>query len=393
MTVRGTGTYGRRMALRALPDRATAVDAALVLLTLAVGIAEVLSGQVSGPRGAGVVTALLFALPLAVRRRHPWPVLVVVYGTLVLCGLTHVSTEAYLASVIGCVVALGTIAAREALVPSLVGAVAAYVVLLPTALTDSGGWIWGVFIVGATWVGGRMLHTRRVLVDELRATATELEAQRELAAEAAVAHERTRLARELHDVIAHSVSVMVVQAAAAERVVHQDPDAAARALATVEDTGREALGELRHLLGVLRPEGGAPRHELTPQPGLAALDRLVDQFRGTGVELTVSRDGDVRPLAPGLELAAYRILQEALTNVLRHGHARRADVQVGYAADRIALVVTDDGAGGPPVVTGTGNGIRGMSERAALYGGTLEAGPAPGGGFEVRAVLPVPVTS
>ena len=129
--------------------------------------------------------------------------------------------------------------------------------------------------------------------------------------------------------------------------------------------------------------------QLTPQPDLDDVDRLASQLRETGLELSLTRSGEVRRLGPGVELAAYRILQEALTNVLKHGHARRAEVEIEYGDDRLVLSVRDDGTGGPSVVTGSGNGLRGMSERAALYGGTLQAGPRPGGGYAVRAELPV----
>ena len=342
-----------------------------------------------GPLWAGIVSALGFSLPLLWRRRFPWVVLVVIYGTLVFCVLADVSTYQYMGSVIGCVVALGTIAAQVELVPSLFALAAAYSVLLLTALRDPGGWLWGLFIVGAVWTGGRMMRQRRVLIDRLRATAEELERSRELAAEAAVVQERTRLARELHDVIAHSVSVMVVQAGAAERMVTIDPDRAQRALTSVQTTGREALVELRHLLGVLRTDGDPVDGQLTPQPDLDDVDRLASQLQETGLELSLTRSGGVRRLGPGVELAAYRILQEALTNVLKHGHARRAEVEIEYGDDRLVLSVRDDGTGGPSVVAGSGNGLGGMSERAALYGGTLQAGPRPGGGYAVRAELPV----
>ncbi len=369
--------------------RLVVVDAALVLLVLGFSLAEVLTGQVPGPLWAGIVSALGFSLPLAVRRQHPWAVLVVVYAMLVFCVVADVSTYQYMGSVIGCVVALGTLAARTELVPSLFALVAAYAVLLLTALTDPGGWLWGGFIVGAVWIGGRMLRQHRVLIERLRVTAAELERSSALAEDAAVTRERTRLARELHDVIAHSVSVMVVQAGAAERMLSLDPERATRALGSVQATGREALAELRHLLGVLRPDVAPDDGQLEPQPDLEDLDRLVEQLRETGLDLSVTRSGDVRPLGPGLELAAFRILQEALTNVLKHGHARRAAVEVCYGTDHLAISVVDDGTGGAPLVRGSGNGVRGMTERAAMYGGTLEAGPRTTGGYAVRAELPI----
>ncbi len=376
------------------PTRRVGADVALVLLVLVVSLVEVLTDQVSGPTWAGITSALGFSLPLLLRRRYPWVVLALVYGTLFFCEPAGVSTYQYMGSVLGCVVALGTIAARSDLLPSLGALVLAYSALLLTALRDPGGWLWGLFIVGAVWVGGRMMYQRHVLIDRLRSTAEELQRSRELAAEAAVAQERTRLARELHDVIAHSVSVMVVQAGAAERMFSLDPDRAERALVSVQATGREALSELRHLLGVLRDDGEPTVEGLTPQPDLDDVDRLAAQVRETGLELSLTRTGRVRRLGLGVELAAYRILQEALTNVLKHGNARRAEVEIEYGAACLVLSVRDDGGGGPPEVHRGGNGVRGMTERAALYGGSLRVGPRPEGGFAVRAELPIaPVAS
>ncbi len=260
--------------------------------------------------------------------------LVVVYAMLVFCVAADVSTYQYMGSVIGCVVALGTLAAHTELVPSLFALVAAYAVLLLTALTDPGGWLWGGFIVGAVWIGGRMLRQHRLLIERLRSTAAELERSRALAEDAAVTRERTRLARELHDVIAHSVSVMVVQAGAAERMLAIDPERATRALGSVQATGREALSELRHLLGVLRTDAPAGRRAARaaagprgPRPARRAAAR--DRARPLG-------DPHRRrsPPRPGIELAAFRILQEALTNVLKHGHARRAAVEICYGPER-----------------------------------------------------------
>jgi signal transduction histidine kinase len=199
----------------------------------------------------------------------------------------------------------------------------------------------------------------------------------------AVADERARIARELHDVVTHNVSVMVVQAAAGNDVFDERPDQARAALAAIEQTGRQALGELRRLLDVVS-DGNAP------QPGLAQLDELVDHVRraGVGVELTV--DGTPRELPPALDLSAYRIVQEALTNTLKHAHASRATVRVRYAPGEVDVEVADDGVGAAS--TGGGRGLVGMHERVKLFGGELRAGPRPGGGFEVRARMPVEAT-
>lgn len=192
--------------------------------------------------------------------------------------------------------------------------------------------------------------------------------------------ERSRIARELHDVVTHSLSVVVVQAGAAR--LDADPEQAAH-LAAIEGTARSALEEMRRLLGVLR---GTDDAGLQPQPGLDQLPALVEQVTRSGLDISLQHDGDRQPLPPGLDLAAYRVVQEALTNVLRHARARRANVRLSWEAARLLLVVTDDGAGvaGPP-----GRGLLGMTERVALYGGTVTAGPGDQGGFTVRAELPL----
>jgi signal transduction histidine kinase len=232
---------------------------------------------------------------------------------------------------------------------------------------------------------GRALRRRRLAAAELQDRAARLEQEREERARAAVAEERGRIARELHDVIAHSMSVIVVQAGAAEQILGNDPARAREALRSIRRAGNDVLDEMRRLLGILRRED----EELTlaPQPSIARLDELLGQARAGGlpVELVVHRQP--RQLAPGVELAAYRIVQEALTNSRKHAGAAHAQV-IRYAPDALELDVVDDGRaaqqGG-----GTGHGLVGMRERAVLYGGVLEAGARPGGGFAVHARLPL----
>jgi signal transduction histidine kinase len=204
-------------------------------------------------------------------------------------------------------------------------------------------------------------------------------------ARAAVAGERARIARELHDVIAHSVSVMTVQAGAARLLLDGDPHRAAEPLLAVEETDRQALAEMRRLLGVLRDDAGEP--ELVPQAGLKDLPMLATTIREAGLEVAMTVEGPQRPLPAGVELAAYRILQEALTNTLKHARAARAQVTVRYEPGCVLLEVRDDGR--MPPGDGQGHGLLRMRERAALYGGELDAGPTPNGGFAVRARLPV----
>ena len=207
-----------------------------------------------------------------------------------------------------------------------------------------------------------------------------------------MAAERARIARELHDVIAHSVSVMVIQAGAAEQLLAQTPERARGPLAAVQDTGRQTITELRRLLGILRADG--PELSLAPQPGLASLDLLLAEMGQAGLPVQLRVEGQPAPLPPGVDLAAYRVVQEALTNTLRHAGPAHADVLVRYHQHALELEILDDGCGPgprPPDRAGgqSGHGLVGMRERVSLYGGKLEAGPLADGGYRLRARLPV----
>jgi signal transduction histidine kinase len=263
----------------------------------------------------------------------------------------------------------------------LAGAAAFSWVVWPGVSNVLIAWIQVGIVFGIGAVMRRMRHT--AAISQQRAELAEL--VREQHAAAAVAAERARIARDLHDVVGHAISVMTVQAGAARLRLASDPHPVAENVAAIEESGREALAEMRRLLGVLRERDAALDRD--PQPGLAALEALLEQARaaGTAVELEVSGPG--RPLPPGVDLTAYRIVQEALTNVRKHGDGARAVVSVAYGRDDVRLVVSDDGVAVPG--DGSGFGLLGMRERAALYGGELVAGPRPGGGFEVRARLPL----
>jgi signal transduction histidine kinase len=250
-------------------------------------------------------------------------------------------------------------------------------------------------VFAIAWVIGDNIRTRRAYLAELEARAERLEREREEKAERAVVEERTRIARELHDVIAHNVSVMVVQASAGDELFDTDPERARESLRSVAATGRAALTELRRLLGVIRseqdPGGGAA---YTPQPGIDYLDELVRQVQETGLAVELSVLGEPRELPEGVGLCAYRIVQEALTNTLKHARASRAQVSVRYVDDALELQVLDDGTGASPGGNGDGeaggHGLIGMRERVALFGGELTARPRGfGEGYEVRARLPL----
>jgi signal transduction histidine kinase len=243
--------------------------------------------------------------------------------------------------------------------------------------------------VGLAWALGRVTRVRTKQAVEAELKVERLKHEQEDRARQVAAEERGRIARELHDVIAHSVSVMVVQAGAAQQVMAANPPAAARALDSVQETGRQAINELGRLLGMLRDAGELG---LNPQPTLAELEQLVADARTSGLPVTLTITGMKRPLPTGVELAVYRIVQEALTNTRKHaGPASSATVLLCYGEDDIAVEVRDDGRGADGY--GTGHGLVGMRERVSTYGGTLATGRAEGGGFAVRARIPAPVDS
>jgi signal transduction histidine kinase len=256
-----------------------------------------------------------------------------------------------------------------------------------------------IFFFVLPWLAGRTLRNRLLLARELAEKAARLEADREERAARAVADERARIARELHDVVAHSLTVMVIQAGAARRLVDRDPERVVEVAATIKQMGREALDEMRRLVGVLGDEpGGEPA--LAPQPTMADLDSLVERARAAGLDVELTIRGERVELPPGIDLAAYRVVQEALTNSVKHARARHATVAVEYGGDQLELCVADDGRGTPvsdsgsgepsaEVLPGGGHGLVGMRERVTLYGGELTAGPRDGGGFEVRARFPL----
>jgi signal transduction histidine kinase len=237
------------------------------------------------------------------------------------------------------------------------------------------------------WGAGRVVRSHSQLTAELHEAALRATEAREAEAATAAAEERRRIAREMHDVVAHSVSMMVVQAGGARRILDRDPERAVAAAELIERTGREALAEMRRLLGVLHPGEHA---EYTPQPSLRELDALVERTRVAGMPVSLSVDGERRELSAGLDLAAYRVVQEALTNALKHGGGAPTDVQVHYRADAVEIRIADRGGGTVTArLGGTGHGLVGMRERVRMYGGDFQAGRRRGGGFEVHVRLPL----
>ena len=349
-------------------------------------------GGLDPPRPPAAWPALAAATiaPLAWRRRHPLAV-VAAQGTaetatVLLSGHLGFAGAVVAALLIGAYSA-GVYSDRRAMSLVLVvvsGLVPGEALGLTRLMSGIPG-LDGVIPLTA-WLVGHAVRAQRRQVAALRERAVRLERERDAMTRAAVAEERARIARELHDVVAHGVSVMVVQAEAARRVLRRRPDQAEEALRTVSSAGSEALTELQHLLGVLA--GDESRSELEPAPGLGDLGALLERVRSAGLLVEFHLDGDVRPLPRGLDLTAYRIVQESLTNVLKHAGTARAEVRLRYADGDLDIEVTD--AGRPPArAAGGGRGLVGMRERVAAYGGELVTGPRAGGGYAVRARLPL----
>jgi signal transduction histidine kinase len=369
------------------PGRPAWGDAALAAAVLALGAVEVAVGQVGGPYWATVPSVLSFGLPLAWRRQYPWTSLLIVYGTILGLHLSGVGQDNYLASVAAALLVVATFAGAVELSQAIAGLVLCAAVLIVSALTGLASIIWGVGLVVGAWTAGRALRSRRLLIEELARTTEALRLSREAHVRDAVAAERARIARELHDVIAHSVGVMVVQAGAAERMIPLDPDRATAATQSVQQCGREALVDLRRLLGVLRPDD-ATAAGLSPAPGLGDVPALLDRLRAAGLAVSLDRTGTPSRLPPGADLAAFRIVQEALTNVLKHGRVRSAALTLRHADQGIDIEVVNAVESGTAAPEEPGHGLIGIRERSLLYGGSCDAGLRDNGEFAVHVHLP-----
>ena len=334
---------------------------------------------------------VIMIVPLFWWRRFPFgaPAAVFVIGALesFVDGRLGTFTGATFFAVLAAVFLFGVLEDRRQAVAGLGIALAAGGVV--TINGPSRGWsdFFGLALLfSVLWLAafavGRQLEQGRAA----QKRAKQLEREREAEARAAVAEERARIARELHDVVGHSVSVMTVQASAVRRRLRPDQEQEREALEIVEQTGREALAEMRRLVGVLRRPEEAPA--LAPQPSLEHLDRLVAQARESGLPVEVQIEGEPTQLPPGVDLTAYRLVQEGLTNAIKHARASKADVVVRYGDGSVEISVTDDGPGGGDG-GGGGHGLVGMRERVTVYGGELEVGPQPEGGYVLRARLPV----
>jgi signal transduction histidine kinase len=335
-----------------------------------------------------VALVLLATAPIALRRRNPIGALAVVLGAQLACEAWHVFGPSWLAVLVG-VYSLGahTEGRRRTWVAATCLAAVVAFGAIGVAQADV-TWIDGVSAIGiliGAFVLGDNVRRRRLHLESLADRAERAERERDLLARERVAEERTRIARELHDIVAHSVSVMVVQAAAARRTVASRPDQASAMLANIEQTGRQTMDELRQVLGVLRDNGDAPSS--VPLPTLADLPVLVESVGGLPVRLDVT--GSPERVPAGVAVSVFRIVQEALTNCNRHaGPGATVTVGVDCAAAAVEVVVTDDGRGASTAHDSAGYGLVGMHERAAAAGGSLSAGPRRGGGWRVSATIP-----
>jgi signal transduction histidine kinase len=360
-----------------------AVDAALAAGLTALALAElwwpggfVGTGPVEGSRAVLLPTSLVMTVPLARRRRRPVAVALVVFGAAALQQLLTTPPEG-LSAVLAVLVASYS-AAAHAETTGAVGVLVAAFVLSVVVADNAGDAAFAALLLGGAWTVGRIVRRQNLL---LAALAREQEAREQ----AAAADERARIARELHDVVAHSVSTMVVQAEAGGALLERDVARARDAFVSITASGRQALAELRRMLGLLRAADG--QAALVPQPGLTDLGALVEQMRRVGLPVELVVEGEPRRLPPGVDVSAYRIVQEALTNTLKHALPARAQVTVRYGNVDVEVEVVDDGDARANGSRG-GHGIAGMRERARLYGGTLETGRRAEGGFSVRARLP-----
>ncbi|MCW2901369.1 MAG: histidine kinase [Streptosporangiaceae bacterium] len=341
-----------------------------------------------------IVLTLGLCLPLIWRRRWPRAVFVVIAAA---CGVQWIAGVLIQPGDVAVLVALYTVAARRGFRWGLAAALVAEagVVIELCQQVSSADWehlrsplAFLTVVIGGVWVFGIYMNTRRAYLRSLMERAARLERERDTQVQIAMAGERARIARELHDVVAHNVSVMVVQADGAAYAIETDRERAKQALEAISATGRTALAEMRRLLGVLRESDDTGSY--APQPGVDQLTELVEQVRASGLPLRFEVKGVPAALSAGLELTIFRIVQESLTNTLKHGGAGvTADVSLHYGDEAVEVRVRDDGRGAAAVGDGQGHGLVGMRERVAVYGGAAQARPRPGGGWEVVARLPV----
>jgi signal transduction histidine kinase len=346
---------------------------ALVLALAVASVVEVVVSSSVRHRPVVIAVALAWSLPFLLRRRHEFAAPLIVTGALVLLAFVARGDTMNLAmpffAALLAAASFGQLRNRKLSYFGLVLIVAAAGVVDAEAGSFS-DFIWTTIVLTLAWGAGAVLGSRAEQARVLRARV------------AAAERERTRITRELHDLVAHSVSSMVVQASAVRRLLHEDQEREREALLTVEQTGRDALAEMRRMVGVMKTEDA--QISLTPQPGLRHLDSLIEQVEAAGLPVTLRIEGERPELSPGVDLSAYRVVQDALAGALEHANGSGARVVVRYSPSALELEITDGGASPKPVTD-----LSNLRERVALYGGTLEAVPHEGGGIVVRASMPV----
>jgi signal transduction histidine kinase len=369
---------------------------ALILVGVGLGLAEVVvnQGHKNGPEGPlwfDVLAMLAITLPLFFRRRFPFGAPVAVGAAIAASSFVdgHLIPSGLITNLaaISAFVLMGMLRDRTQAIAGLAYGLGVAAIVIhndPNAGVSNFVFIGLVFAIA--WTIGLLVSHKFQEADLARERALKAERNREERARLAVSDERARIARELHDVVGHSVSVMTVQASAARRLLRPHQEKEREALLVVEQTGREALAEMRRVVGVLRRPEESPA--LAPQPTLDQIERLVENTREAGLPVDLRIEGEPVQLPAGLDLTAYRLVQEGLTNTLKHARAQRAEVVVRYEDGYVELTVSDDGHGGGNG-GGSGHGLVGMRERVSVYGGELEAGRRAGGGFRLHARLPV----
>src|SRR5581483_5174703 len=358
-----------------------AIDVAVVALLLFLGVGAALHRH--HLRAAAIPLAVCEALPLLWRRRHAGAVVAVVTGVV----LASIALGVWVIPLQLGVALYTLMGLRSDRAGRLIGVAA--IVAVAAAVLAAGGLEFGaaaarvVFLIAAAALGDS-IGSRRAYIREIEEKADRLEREQEIEARRAAAEEQARIARELHDVVAHALSVIVVQAGAADDAFDRDPDAAHESIRAIDDSARSALADLRRVLGILHHD--EPEYE--PQAGLERLDSLIESVRATGLTVSLELAGAQRPLPPSVAMSAYRIVQEALTNSLKHAGAEHVRIRISYG-EALEVDVRDDGRGVVNGAAAPGRGLIGMRERVALLGGTLETGPNPAGGYRVKADIPI----
>ena len=369
---------------------------ALIVLAAAIGVVEMIttSGDKNGPSGPvwfDVLAILGMTVPLFFRRRFPFGA--VAASAVVFAACSFEDDSLVPKSVIAVLTAIAAFALfgllrdrRQALAGLALGIGVTAIIAHNDPEGGAGNFLFSAVVFTISWSLGFGLGRKFDEAERVKERLASAERERVERARLAVTEERTRIARELHDVVGHSVSVMTVQASAARRLLRPHQIKEREALMVVEQTGREALAEMRKMVGVLRRPEEAPA--LAPQPSLEHLDKLIARTEERGLPVELQIEGRVEPLPAGIDLTAYRLVQEGLTNAIKHARAQHAKVLVRYGDGHVELTVTDDGMGDGGGESG-GNGLVGMRERVSVYGGVLEAGPLAEGGYQLRARLPV----